>query len=122
MLYIITPNFKIIVTPLTGAIIKFTFKGKVAFDFRGSTTSEVVITKLQNVLENKTTREEFPLWAYKWVQNFDKRDQLTAEENKLHDYLIELLAIDLEIDKDIYFHPNDDIKDWIQKINDGESF
>jgi hypothetical protein len=62
------------------------------------------------------------LWAYKWVQNFDKRDQLTTEENKLHDYLIELLAIDLEIDKDVYFHPDDDIKDWIQKINDGESF
>lgn len=90
--------------------------------FEDQPTSEVVITKLQNVLENKTTREEFHLWAYKCVQNFDKKDQLTTEENKLHDYLIELLAIDLEIDKDIYFHPNDDIKDWIQKINDGESF
>ncbi|GGB43230.1 hypothetical protein [Fictibacillus barbaricus] len=83
-------------------------------------TKEIIINKLQNVLTNKMTREEFDLWAYKWVENFDCRDRLSPEEDKLHSYLIELMAIDLEIEKGIYFHKDIEIKDWIQKINNGE--
>ncbi|MFC7371887.1 hypothetical protein ACFQPF_09370 [Fictibacillus iocasae] len=83
-------------------------------------TSQVMVTKLQQVLDSKMTREAFHLWAYKWVENFDSRDHLTSEEDKLHQYFIVLLAIDLEVDKDIYFHSRDEQHEWMKKIQAGE--
>ena len=79
-------------------------------------TKELIITNLYNVLNKKMTREEFNKWAYKWVENFDSRNHLSAEEDKVHSYLIEFLAIDLEIKEGNYFQEDTEIKDWIQKI------
>jgi len=80
-------------------------------------TRDVVISGLQKVLKNEISREEFNLWASKWVENFDHRNHLSPEEDELHSYLIDLLAIDLEIDERVYFHGDEEIAEWIEKIN-----
>ena len=65
------------------------------------------------------SREQFNHWAYKWVQNLDSRNRLSSEEDKLHEYLIFLLCIDLEIEPNIYFHEDIEIQEWIEKITLG---
>lgn len=65
------------------------------------------------------SREQFNHWAYKWVQNLDIRNSLSSEEDKLHEYLIFLLCIDLEIEPNIYFHEDIEIQEWIEKITLG---
>jgi hypothetical protein len=45
-------------------------------------TKDVVISGLQKVLNNEISREEFNLWAYKWVENFDNRNRLSSEEDE----------------------------------------
>jgi hypothetical protein len=79
-----------------------------------------VIQRLEKVLNGSISREEFSDWAYKWVQNFDSRDRLSPEEHELHEYLIYLLAIDLEIEQGVYFHEDEEIMDWIEKIKNGK--
>ncbi|MGE7766687.1 hypothetical protein [Peribacillus sp. NPDC096540] len=73
------------------------------------------------MLNNEISRDEFNVWAYKWVENFDSRNRLSPEEDELHSYLINLLAIDLEIDKGVYFHEDEEIEEWIKKIKNGKS-
>lgn len=82
-------------------------------------TKEVVISKLQAVLKSEISREEFHLWSYKWVENFDRRSHLSQEEEKLYSYFIYLLAIDLEIEEGNYFHGDEEISEWIEKIEAG---
>jgi len=78
-----------------------------------------MINKLDNVLKENMSREQFNQWAYKWVQNLDSRNILSSEEDKLHEYLIFLLCIDLEIEPNIYFHEDIEIQEWIEKITLG---
>lgn len=83
-------------------------------------TKDVVISGLQKVLNNEISREEFNLWTYKWVENFDNRNRLSSEEDELHNHLIFLLAIDLEIEEGLYFHGDEEIAEWIEKIKTGK--
>ncbi|MDR4222298.1 hypothetical protein FO518_33000 [Priestia megaterium] len=82
-------------------------------------TKQNMINKLDNVLKENMSREQFNQWAYKWVQNLDSRNILSSEEDKLHEYLIFLLCIDLEIEPNIYFHEDIEIQEWIEKITLG---
>ncbi|MGG3272452.1 hypothetical protein ABEP16_26595 [Priestia aryabhattai] len=82
-------------------------------------TKQNLINKLDNVLKENMSREQFNQWAYKWVQNLDNRNILSSEEDKLHEYLIFLLCIDLEIEPNIYFHEDIEIQEWIKKITLG---
>ncbi|MGE7717891.1 hypothetical protein [Priestia megaterium] len=82
-------------------------------------TKQNLINKLDNVLKENMSREQFNHWAYKWVQNLDIRNRLSSEEDKLHEYLIFLLCIDLEIEPNIYFHEDIEIQEWIEKITLG---
>ncbi|MDC7767190.1 hypothetical protein [Priestia aryabhattai] len=82
-------------------------------------TKQNLINKLDNVLKENMSREQFNYWAYKWVQNLDSRNRLSSEEDKLHEYLIFLLCIDLEIEPNIYFHEDIEIQEWIEKITLG---
>jgi hypothetical protein len=83
-------------------------------------TKDVVVSRLEKVLNNLISREELNVWAYKWVENFDSRNRLSPEENEVHSYLIEILSIDLEIAKGVYFHENQEIEEWIEKIKSGK--
>ena len=78
-----------------------------------------IINKLENVLSGSISRDEFNQWAYQWVQNFDSRNSLSSVEDEIHNDLIFLLAIDLEIEPDIYFHSDEEITEWINKIKSG---
>ncbi|MED4256403.1 hypothetical protein P4689_27790 [Priestia megaterium] len=82
-------------------------------------TKQNLINKLDNVLKENMSREQFNQWAYKWVQNLDSRNILSSEEDQLHEYLIFLLCIDLEIEPNIYFHEDIEIQEWIKKITLG---
>ncbi|PFJ96357.1 hypothetical protein COI96_25250 [Priestia megaterium] len=82
-------------------------------------TKQNLINKLDNVLKESMSREQFNHWAYKWVQNLDSRNRLSSEEDKLHEYLIFFLCIDLEIEPNIYFHEDIEIQEWIEKITLG---
>ncbi|MGG0035430.1 hypothetical protein ABEX88_27770 [Priestia megaterium] len=82
-------------------------------------TKQNLINKLDNVLKENMSREQFNQWVYKWVQNLDSRNILSSEEDKLHEYLIFLLCIDLEIEPNIYFHEDIEIQEWIEKITLG---
>ena len=82
-------------------------------------TKQNLINKLDNVLKENMSREQFNHWTYKWVQNLDSRNRLSSEEDKLHEYLIFLLCIDLEIEPNIYFHEDIEIQEWIEKITLG---
>ena len=82
-------------------------------------TKQNMINKLDNVLKENMSREQFNQWAYKWVQNLDSRNILSSEEDKLHEYLIFLLCIGLEIEPNIYFHEDIEIQEWIEKITLG---
>ena len=79
-------------------------------------TKQNLINKLDNVIKGNISREQFNQWAYKWVQNLDSRNRLSSKENQLHEYLIFLLCIDLEIEPNIYFYEDIEIQEWIKKI------
>ena len=84
-------------------------------------TKDDVINRLEAALQGDISREAFNVWAYKWVQNFDCRNHMSAEENTLHQYLIHLLAIDLEIEQGVYLHDFTDIRGWIDKIKNNQA-
>lgn len=48
-------------------------------------TKQNLINKLDNVLKENMSREQFNQWVYKWVQNLDSRNILSSEEDKLHE-------------------------------------
>ncbi|KML24638.1 hypothetical protein [Priestia aryabhattai] len=79
-------------------------------------TKQNLINKLDNVIKGNISREQFNQWAYKWGQNLDSRNRLSSKENQLHEYLIFLLCIDLEIESNIYFYEDIEIQEWIKKI------
>lgn len=84
--------------------------------FERQPTKQDLINKLENILKENISREQFNRWAYKWVQNLESRNMLSSDENQLHEYLIFLLCIDLEIEPNIYFHEDIELKEWIKKI------
>lgn len=59
------------------------------------------------------SREEFNLWAYRWLENFDNILQLSSTEDEIHKNIIFLLAIDLEIESNIYIHTDEEIAEWM---------
>lgn len=79
-----------------------------------------IMNKLENVLSGSMSREEFNQWVYQWVENFDSRNQLSSTEDEIHNYLVFLLVIDLEIEPDVYFHSEAEITEWIEKIKKGQ--
>ncbi|WP_195696743.1 hypothetical protein [Priestia megaterium] len=79
-------------------------------------TKQDLINKLDKVLKGDMSREQFNHWACKWIQNLESRNRLYSDEDQLHEYLIFLLCIDLEIEPDIYFHEDIELKEWIEKI------
>jgi hypothetical protein len=79
-------------------------------------TKQDLINKLDKVLKGDMSRENFNAWSYKWIQNLESRNRLSSDEDQLHEYLIFLLCIDLEIEPDIYFHEDIELKEWIEKI------
>ncbi|PSL36289.1 hypothetical protein B0H99_107110 [Planomicrobium soli] len=79
-----------------------------------------IIDKLKHVLSGSLSREEFSIWAYRWVENFDNRNQLSSIENEVHSNLIFLLAIDLEIEPTVYFHGDEEIAEWIGEVKKGK--
>ncbi|MBW0933483.1 hypothetical protein [Priestia megaterium] len=87
--------------------------------FESQPTNKDLINKLEDVLKEDISREQFNIWAYKWVQNLDNRSNLSLDENQLHEYFIFLLGIDLEMEPDIYFYDNRHIQEWIEKIKHG---
>jgi len=58
--------------------------------------------KLENVIGGNISREQFDQWAYRWVENFDSRNRLSSSEDEIHNYLLFLLAIDLEIEPGVF--------------------
>ncbi|MFP7737253.1 hypothetical protein ACLHDF_28910 [Priestia aryabhattai] len=84
--------------------------------FESQPTKQDWINKLEIVLKGNMSREQFNQWSYKWVQNLEGRNRLSSDEDQLHEYLIFLLCIDLEIEPDIYFHEDIEIQEWIEKI------
>ncbi|MFE3892617.1 hypothetical protein ACFX4Y_23515 [Priestia sp. YIM B13446] len=87
--------------------------------FESQPTKQDLINKLENVLKGNMSREQFNQWSYKWVQNLESRDRLSYDEDQLHEYLIFLLCIDLEIEPNIYFHEDMELKEWVKKITLG---
>ena len=79
-------------------------------------TKQDLMNKLDKVLKGDMSREQFNHWSYKWIQNLESRNRLSSDEDQLHEYLIFLLCIDLEIEPDIYFHEDIELKEWIEKI------
>ncbi|MGN2274286.1 hypothetical protein [Priestia megaterium] len=79
-------------------------------------TKQDLINKLDKVLKGDMSREKFNAWSYKWIQNLESRNRFSSDEDQLHEYLIFLLCIDLEIEPDIYFHEDIELKEWIEKI------
>jgi len=87
--------------------------------FESQPTKKDLINKLENVLKGKMSREQFNQWSYKWVQNLESRNVLSSDEDQLYEYLIFLLCIDLEVEPNIYFHEDIELKEWIKKITLG---
>lgn len=94
-------------------------KKVIVLSYEKQPTQIDIIDKLNNVLTGSLSREEFSIWAYRWVENFDNRNQLSSAENKVHFNLIFLLAIDLEIEPAIYFHGDEEIAEWIEEVKKG---
>lgn len=101
-------------------IHEITSKEVFVMSFEKQPTQIDIIDKLKNVLGGSVSREEFNRWAYRWVENFDNRNQLSSTENKVHDTLIFLLAIDLEIEPSVYFHSSEEIAEWIEEVKRGK--
>ncbi|MGG0464613.1 hypothetical protein [Priestia aryabhattai] len=87
--------------------------------FESQPTKQDLINKLEKVLKGNMSREQFNQWSYKWVQNLESRNILSTDEEQLHEYLIFLLGIDLEIEPNIYFHEDMELKEWVKKITLG---
>lgn len=83
-------------------------------------TNDDLICRLKDVLKGELSREEFNAWTYKWIENFENRNQLNHVEEIVHSNLIFLLGIDLEVEKDVYLHSNSDIEKWIEQLEDGK--
>lgn len=74
--------------------------------------TDEITKKLNDVLENKITREEVGRWALAFITN---DDTIEMNDIKAWNYLVAVSSVDEMIAPDKYLYSIEDIKEWIEE-------
>ncbi|MEK0317247.1 hypothetical protein [Cohnella sp. 56] len=80
-----------------------------------------IVSKLTSVLEGKLTREEVSHWAENWSKFISNESGLSESDLLLWRYMDTISGVDLKDSPLEYLHNEEDIQDWINRINNYSS-